>query len=109
MYSEHELKKQIVSIESSGDRAVTKVRKLLRISRALKRQLYYLKRRQREDPTLRIRSDAATRIDRSEQHIRMLIEDVRIVALRWLSTSRKKKMGYETTRSHSGPVFHAIK
>lgn len=109
MYSEHEIKKQIASIESSQDRVVTKVRKLLKISRALKRQLCHLKRRQREDPALRIRTDVATRMERLEQHISRLIEDVRIVALRCLSSSRKKKMGYETTHSHSGPVFHTIK
>jgi len=102
MYSENEIKKQIASIESSSDRPVRKARKLLKLSRTLKRQLHHFKRQEHEDIYALSR-------DKFEHRIRRLIEDIRLGALRCLEKTHQKKIGYKTTVTYGGSAFRMIK
>ncbi len=102
MYSEHEIKKQIASIEKSSERPGKKAQRLLKLSRTLKRQLHHINHQEYGGIYTLSR-------DKFEHHIRRLIEDIRLVAMRCLEKTHKKKIGYKTTTSYGGSVFHTIK
>lgn len=99
--SEFEIRQQIQAIEKSSELPITKARKLLKICRPLKNQLRTLQ----QGKLNKTDAESAQRLQRLDRHMRILIEDLRLAALKVLTTRKKKKLGYNTTPTYGGPVF----